>query len=120
MSSVIFTSYNFFPGGKIVKPRVRKSCLFLWIRKLWILSTVNKMFWPIVIYPIYLTIGPWSIGYIVEDHIGAIFAWGIVVHQAFLPGAFTYAYGFVQVKLFQIILYIIFFIYRRNYNGDIC
>lgn len=56
------------------------------------------MFWALVLYPVFLAVGPWSIGYIVEDHIGAIFAWGIFVNGAYLPGSFTYAYGFVQVR----------------------
>ncbi|KAG5862870.1 hypothetical protein JTB14_023940 [Gonioctena quinquepunctata] len=89
-------------GGRIVKPRVRKSCCFSWLKKIWILSTVDRIFWPIVLYPIYLTFGPWSIGYIIEDHVGAIFAWGIFVNGAFLPGAFTYVYGFIQLFTFQV------------------
>lgn len=87
----------FFAAKKIDKPRYRGSCLKLWLRKLWILSSVDFIFWPIIIYPVYLTFGPWTIGYLVEDHLGVIFAWGIFVNNTFLPGSFTYAYGFVQV-----------------------
>lgn len=83
----------------MVKPRFRKNCLFSIIKKLWILSTIDKIFWVLALYPIFLAFGPWSIGYIVEDHIGAIFAWGIFVNGAYLPGSFTYAYGFVQASL---------------------
>ncbi|XP_057655925.1 transmembrane protein 62-like isoform X1 [Diorhabda carinulata] len=88
--------------GKLVKPKIRKSLCFSWFRKFWIMSTVDRIFWPIVIYPIYLAIGPWTVGYLVENHVGAIFAWGIFVHGAFLPGAFTYAYGFLQLVSFHI------------------
>ncbi|CAG9823206.1 unnamed protein product [Phaedon cochleariae] len=89
-------------GGKLVKPRARKSCWFSWLRKMWILTTVDRLFWPVVLYPVYLAVGPWSIGHIVEEHVGAIFAWGIYVNGTFLPGAFTYCYGFVQFVTFQI------------------
>lgn len=68
------------------------------MQKFWMLATVDRIFFPSVIYPIYLTVGPWSIGYIIEDHLGAIFAWGIFIRGAYLPGSFTYAYGFLQVK----------------------
>lgn len=81
----------------MVKPRPRKNCLFSIIKKLWILSNVDLIFWVLVLYPVFLAFGPWSIGYLVEDHIGAIFAWGIFVNGSYLPGSFTYAYGFVQV-----------------------
>ncbi|XP_023024648.2 transmembrane protein 62 isoform X1 [Leptinotarsa decemlineata] len=89
-------------AGKIVKPRLRRSCWFNWLKKMWIMSTVDRIFWPIVLYPIYLAIGPWSIGYIIEDHVGAVFAWGIFVNGAYLPGAFTYVYGFIQLFTFQV------------------
>lgn len=61
------------------------------------MSTMNTFFWALVLYPIFLAIGPWSIGYLVENHIGVVFAWGIFVNGAYLPGSFTYAYGFIQV-----------------------
>lgn len=88
--------------GKVPKPRLNQSCFKIWLRKLWVLSTIDRMFWPMVIYPIYLCIGPWSIGYVIEEHIGVIFAWGIYVRGTFLPGSFTYAYGFIQIIMFQI------------------
>ncbi|KAF2894815.1 hypothetical protein ILUMI_11361 [Ignelater luminosus] len=87
---------------RIERPRLRRGCFKVWTRKLWILSTIDRIFWPLILYPIYLIIGPWSIGYIVEDHLGAIFAWGIFVNGAYLPGSFTYAYGFLQLMTFQI------------------
>ncbi|KAF5294024.1 hypothetical protein FQA39_LY13578 [Lamprigera yunnana] len=88
--------------GKIRKPTTRGGILKIIYRKFWILASVDRIFWPLVIYPIYLMFGPWSIGFIVEDRIGAIFAWGIYVDGVFLPGSFTYAYGFLQVLFYQI------------------
>lgn len=55
------------------------------------------MFYPLTLYAVYITVGPWSIGAVIEGHVGAIFAWGIIVNGAYLPGSFTYAYGFLQV-----------------------
>ena len=46
--------------------------------------------------------GPWSIGAVIEGHVGAIFAWGILVNGSYLPGSFTYAYGFLQVRFWNI------------------
>lgn len=84
--------------GKINRPRFRKGFGNSWFRKFWILSSVDRIFWPLFLYPIYLSCGPWSIGHIIEDHIGIIFAWGIYVNNTFLPGSFTYVYGFLQVR----------------------
>ncbi|KAF5274250.1 hypothetical protein FQR65_LT04368 [Abscondita terminalis] len=92
----------FAKDGRIDKPNARGGVFKNLVRKLWILSSIDRIFWPLVIYPIYLIVGPWSIGYIVEDHIGAIFAWGIYVNGTLLPGSFTYAYGVIQLFTFQI------------------
>lgn len=88
--------------GKLPKPRPNEKLHKIWLRKLWVLSTIDRIFWPIVLYPIFLCVGPWSIGYVIEDHIGIIFAWGILVRGTFLPGSFTYVYGFIQLITFQI------------------
>ncbi|XP_018565162.1 transmembrane protein 62 [Anoplophora glabripennis] len=94
-------------AGRSVKPRMGKYCWNRWLRKLWVLSTIDRLFWPVIIYPVYLAFGPWSVGYIVEDYIGVIFAWGIFVNGAYLPGSFTYAYGFIQLFTFQLPLMLI-------------
>lgn len=88
-----------FLEGKVVKPRLPTNYLFTLIKKMWILSTVDKIFWVLVLYPIFLAVGPWSIGYLVEDHIGAVFAWGIFINGAHLPGSVTYEIGVIQVSL---------------------
>ncbi|KAJ4435764.1 hypothetical protein ANN_18383, partial [Periplaneta americana] len=82
---------------KIRKPRLSVCFFQNWVRKLWILSTVDRLFYPLVVYPLYLTVGPWSIGEVIEGHTGIIFAWGTIINGAYLPGSFTYAYGFLQV-----------------------
>ncbi|RZC39664.1 transmembrane protein 62 [Asbolus verrucosus] len=91
---------------KVPQPRLRGSCCKSWLRKFWVLSTVDRIFWPIILYPVYLSFGPWSVGYLVEDHLGVIFAWGIFVNGAYLPGSFTYAYGFIQVTSSTLKMYL--------------
>ncbi|KAL1489693.1 hypothetical protein ABEB36_013633 [Hypothenemus hampei] len=104
-------------AGFFAQPRLKGNCIKCWTKRLWILTTVNRIFWPMVLYPLYLVFGPWSVGYIVEDYIGVIFSWGIFVDGAFLPGSFTYAYGFIQMITFQIPLTFILIstVYQR-YN----
>lgn len=79
------------------KPKNFNRFHMKWLRKLWSVVTIDRIFYPLVLYPLYLSVGPWSIGYIIENHFGVIFAWGIFVRNAYLPGSFTYVYGFVQV-----------------------
>lgn len=94
--------------GTLVKPRLRTFCCGGWIRKMWILSTVDRLMFPIVGYCLYITCGPWSIGEVIDGHIGVVFVWGIFVNNAFLPGTLTYLYGFFQLMLCQLPLTIIF------------
>ncbi|XP_043522392.1 transmembrane protein 62-like isoform X2 [Frieseomelitta varia] len=60
-----------------------------------------------IFYALYLTIGPWAIGEVIENQTGVIFAWGTFVGKSFLPGAFTYAYGFFQLFSFHLPLMLI-------------
>ena len=89
------------------RPRLRIKFFHSWLRKLWILSTVDRLFFPLVFYALYLTVGPWAIGEVIDNHTGIIFAWGTFVGNSYLPGAFTYAYGFLQLFSFHLPLMLI-------------
>ncbi|XP_011144010.1 transmembrane protein 62 isoform X2 [Harpegnathos saltator] len=89
------------------RPRLPIRFFHWWLRKLWILSTIDRLFFPLVLYSLYLAVGPWTVGEVIENHIGVIFAWGTFVGNAYLPGAFTYAYGFFQLFSFHLPLMLI-------------
>ncbi|XP_043259498.1 transmembrane protein 62-like [Colletes gigas] len=89
------------------RPRFRTKFFHSWFRKLWVLSTVDRLFFPVVLYALYLTVGPWAIGEVIDDHTGIIFAWGTFVGNSYLPGAFTYAYGCFQLFSFHLPLMLI-------------
>lgn len=46
--------------NKIEKPKIHNRLLKKWIRSFWILSTVDKIFYPLVTYPLYLSIGNYT------------------------------------------------------------
>ncbi|XP_076231397.1 transmembrane protein 62 [Calliopsis andreniformis] len=89
------------------RPRFRIKFFHSWLRKLWILSAVDRLYYPLVLYAIYLTCGPWAIGEVIDNHTGIIFAWGMFVGNYYLPGAFTYVYGFLQLFSFHLPLILI-------------
>lgn len=72
------------------------------ILRFWLLTKIDKVFYPLVIYAVYIPFGPWAIGELIDGHIGAIFAWGILIKGVFLPEPFTYMYGSVQLMFVQI------------------
>ena len=83
-------------------PRYRRTFGRQVIRRIWLLSKIDRVFYPLVLYAAYLPIGPWSIGELIDGHVGAIFAWGILIKGSFLPEPFTYMYGSVQLMFVQI------------------
>lgn len=72
------------------------------LRRIWLLTKLDRVFYPLVLYATYIPIGPWAIGELIDGHTGAIFAWGILIKKSFLPEPFTYMYGSVQLMFVQI------------------
>ncbi|KYN32576.1 Transmembrane protein 62 [Trachymyrmex septentrionalis] len=88
--------------NRIELPRRRMKFFHLWLRKLWILSAVDRVFYGLVLYTLYFAVGPWTMGEIIEDHTGVIFVWGTFIGNMYLPGGLTYAYGFLQLLCFHL------------------
>lgn len=77
-------------------------------RRYWFLSTINTLTLPLIVYIVFLCVGPWAYGEVVDGHWGWIFAWGIYVNGGYLPGSLTYLYGFFQLVMCQLPLMCIF------------
>lgn len=77
------------------------------LRRLWLLTKVDRIFYPIVLYAAYIPLGPWAIGELIDGHIGTVFAWGIIIKGTYIPESFTYMYGSVQLMFVQIPLVIV-------------
>ncbi|CAH1408192.1 unnamed protein product [Nezara viridula] len=89
-------------AGKIHLECLRKeSFIHRCLKSFWALSNLNSLFYPIFLYPIYISIGPWAVAELVEGHYGWIFVWGIFVNGTFIADSFTYIYALVQLFLFE-------------------
>lgn len=60
------------------------------VGKAYYMTCVNKVFFPIIGIPLYMTFGPWLIGYVTPEHLAVCFAWGLIVDGTFLPGDISY------------------------------
>ncbi|XP_018352053.1 PREDICTED: transmembrane protein 62-like [Trachymyrmex septentrionalis] len=94
--------HMYYKNNRIELPRRRMKFFHLWLRKLWILSAVDRVFYGLVLYTLYFAVGPWTMGEIIEDHTGVIFVWGTFIGNMYLPGGLTYAYGFLQLLCFHL------------------
>lgn len=82
-------------SAKLKRPEMKGSrCFRGFIRKLWILSATNRIFFPLVGYCVYMASGPWAFGEVIDGHWGVVFLWGILVRGSFQPGTLTYMYVF--------------------------
>lgn len=97
-----------FTAGYLSRRRSSCRASMSWFQKLWIMSTINRMFWPIVLYCIYVAVGPWAICEVVDGQWGALFIWGVYVNGRFFPGSLTYIYAFSQLTFCQFPLIWIF------------
>lgn len=81
--------------------RFKKRCVRNFLKKLWILSNIDELFYPVVLYTLYLPFGPWFAGDVIDGRIGIAFAWGTFFAGKFLPGTMSYFYGFTHVMTFN-------------------
>ena len=44
-------------NNRMQRPRLRMPIFGWWVRKLWILATIDRLFFPMVLYVLYLTVG---------------------------------------------------------------
>lgn len=80
---------------------LRNTFVHRWLRRIWIISNINTLFYPIVLYPLYITVGPWAVAEVLEGGYGIIFIWGIFINGTLIPESFAYSYGFLQLFLFH-------------------
>ncbi len=87
-----------------------------WIKRLIIgiriISTEDQLFYPVILGPIYLLIGPWALGFIMEDFLGdslgVLFYWGLYIEQTLVPStvASIYALFYILPYIYMFVIYL--------------
>jgi len=88
--------------------RLRSAMGCWFFRKLFLVSICDRLFLPLLVYILYMAVGPWVIGHLVEGHVGLIFAWGVVVDGELVPSQVPFAYYWIHFFLVHPILVIIY------------
>jgi len=89
-------------SGRLLPPhlsRVRRLSRCCLVRKLLLVCSYNKLFIPLLCFVLYMAIGPWVVGRIIEGRLGAVFAWGAVVAGTIVPTQDTFIYFFFHFAL---------------------
>ena len=71
-------------------------CIFSF-RCLWILSSLRSLFYPLILGPLYLIIGPWTAGYFLDHSLGILFLWGLYVENTVLPSTIASVYALIYI-----------------------
>ncbi|XP_055937862.1 transmembrane protein 62-like [Argiope bruennichi] len=98
----IMKIYLCFGKGEGIKLKSERGFCRRMIFKFSLLANVDILFWPVVIGALYVAVGPWFVGYIIDDHIGVCFVWGIFLGGTFLPGGLQYFAGTLYLVTFYI------------------
>lgn len=49
--------YHCFSEQRMIRPRPRWKICNTWLRKLWVLVSVDRLFWPLIVTAVYMPIG---------------------------------------------------------------
>ena len=75
---------------------LRKVCSFAIARKLMLIVSHNVIYFSLLAFMLYMALGPWVIGSLVDGNIGALFAWGALVSKKLVHSQVPFAYYFVH------------------------
>jgi len=92
--------------GPMVKLGFTHACCI--VKKLLIVCHHDRLFFPLLGFLIYMTVGPWVIGTLVENKTGAVFAWGVVMFEGGkLPTQTTFVWYFIHFGLVHPVLVLV-------------
>jgi len=78
------------------------SYLASFLKKFFWLASVDFAFFGILFSTLYIFIGPWFVGEIVQYHYGVCFLWGIYVKGVFLPRDTQHLTAIIHIIVFQL------------------
>ena len=62
-------------------------------KRFWLIAAFDQLFYPLLIAPLYLLVGPWAVGFFLNQSFGVLFAWGFYVQGSLLHADVTSFYG---------------------------
>jgi hypothetical protein len=69
-----------------------------------LMASHSKLFYPHLMYAVYMALGPWFVGEILTNQWGIVFAYGVYVAGHFLPECLTFIYAFFQLLFVNLAL----------------
>ncbi|XP_078591298.1 transmembrane protein 62-like isoform X8 [Branchiostoma floridae x Branchiostoma japonicum] len=73
-----------------------------WLSRLSLLTKVDQLYYPLFCFGVYIPIGPWFYGELIQGCHGALFMHGTYIAGAYVPGLWSHAYATLQIALFHV------------------
>ncbi|XP_065212038.1 transmembrane protein 62-like [Planococcus citri] len=64
---------------------IKYNYLIQCFQKFCVISHLKRFFYPLLIFPIYILLGPWAIVYMLDNKIGVLLSWGIFIDGKYEP-----------------------------------
>ena len=99
MPLVLLRLIDWFNKGRCIRLRAKNhgNVFTHLIGKAYYMTCVNKVFFVVIGIPLYMTFGPWLVGYVTPEHLAVCFAWGLIVDGTYLPGDVSYILGALYI-----------------------
>ncbi|UJR16488.1 hypothetical protein I4U23_003391 [Adineta vaga] len=81
------------------------SCFSLWNKfrlRMMLLCSIDLYYYSLIGLALYHFVGPWYFGYLTHGYFGAIFLWGTIIRDTYLPPDMQTFMGAIQLVLFLI------------------
>lgn len=89
-------------SGKLTaryRNKFQKFLSFCLVRKLMLVVSHDAILISMMLFILYMAVGPWVIGSMIEGRLGAVFAWGVVVDNTMIRSQVPFSYYFVHFGL---------------------
>ncbi|CAN7993487.1 unnamed protein product, partial [Ixodes pacificus] len=70
-----------------------RGCCSGFALRMHLLVSVDVLFWPLLLFPVYVAVGPWFVGELVDGHYGVCFLWGTYLRGRLLPSGLSYLFA---------------------------
>lgn len=111
------TIHKFKLRSQVQKIRlINTNCIvsLFWkiIRKFWILSALDSIYYTLIAFVIYMSFLPWNLAYVLDNQLAIVFSWAILVLEEnwnfdLTPANMTFFYGTVAMAFYFLPLIII-------------
>ncbi|XP_018497371.1 transmembrane protein 62 [Galendromus occidentalis] len=65
-----------------------------------LLASIDRLLFPLIIFPFYVAFGPWFAGFMVAKHLSICFMWGSYVNASFIPGGIIHMYAVILLFVY--------------------